>query len=274
MPHGFRKCFGCRQIRLLMSPPVASCKKLRLCDQFDARIPNLIVDQGSRTIRTCTTIHRQLGFGHSLAKRFVEGDGSAQSPLFPWNAAEFLEALKRLHWLIFARGLPHIAGRFRQAGEPVSFGRDGRHQLTGADPSTIEERLVGIYAAHCGGLAAGLPPPRLARVCAQFLEEFFLVHPFVDGNGRVGRIVVNWMCAPSKLRLRHFETTKSKRRRYVRALERAHRHACVAPQTGYDPDPLASLAQWILEHLEPLPDEQGAEANPPEEEPGSGGESG
>jgi Fic family protein len=40
-----------------------------------------------------------------------------------------------------------------------------------------------------------LDTPRLADLCGELLQRFEAVHPFVDGNGRVGRLVVNYLLA-------------------------------------------------------------------------------
>ncbi len=64
-----------------------------------------------------------------------------------------------------------------------------------------------------------LGTPLLADLCGEMLQRFEAVHPFVDGNGRVGRLVVNYLLAywqhpivvfRANERLRFFEAHRSK----------------------------------------------------------------
>jgi Fic family protein len=64
-----------------------------------------------------------------------------------------------------------------------------------------------------------LAPPPLADLCGEMLQRFEAVHPFVDGNGRVGRLIVNYLLAywqqpivvfRANERLRFFEAHRSK----------------------------------------------------------------
>jgi Fic family protein len=64
-----------------------------------------------------------------------------------------------------------------------------------------------------------LDTPSVADLCGEMLQRFEAVHPFVDGNGRVGRLVVNYLLAywqqpivvfRATERLRFFEAHRSK----------------------------------------------------------------
>lgn len=64
-----------------------------------------------------------------------------------------------------------------------------------------------------------LDPPAVADLCGEMLQRFEAVHPFVDGNGRVGRLIVNYLLTfwrqpivvfRSAERLRFFECHRSK----------------------------------------------------------------
>jgi Fic family protein len=87
-----------------------------------------------------------------------------------------------LHKVLLSNIRDEIAGRFRQAGEWV---RVGAH--IGADPDVIEEKLARVIAAYHGSKGQHIVA-RLARLHLSFED----VHPFVDGNGRIGRAIVNY----------------------------------------------------------------------------------
>ncbi len=73
------------------------------------------------------------------------------------------------------------AGRFRRAAEWV---RVGNH--LGADP----EFVSGLISDARAPFRVDVAPSPLDAV-ARFHCEFEVIHPFVDGNGRIGRVRIN-----------------------------------------------------------------------------------
>jgi Fic family protein len=64
-----------------------------------------------------------------------------------------------------------------------------------------------------------LGPEALADLCGEMLQRFEAIHPFVDGNGRVGRLIVSYLLTywqhpivvfRANERLRFFEAHRSK----------------------------------------------------------------
>lgn len=87
----------------------------------------------------------------------------------------------RWHRMLLAGIREDAAGRFRRAGEWV---RVGGH--IGANPefvpSLVEDALAAWRAEN----------QRFALdSIARFHCEFEIIHPFVDGNGRIGRVIIN-----------------------------------------------------------------------------------
>ncbi len=74
-----------------------------------------------------------------------------------------------------------IAGRFRSSGEYV---RVGTHIAPA--PEAIEGLLEAMLSRYHADVTSR-PTQRLARLHL----EFERIHPFVDGNGRIGRVVLN-----------------------------------------------------------------------------------
>ncbi len=92
-----------------------------------------------------------------------------------------LDRIKLLHQMLLGNIDEHIAGRFRAAGE---FVRVGTH--IAPPPEQVESLLQDMLVAFASDVA-GRPTQRLARLHL----EFERIHPFVDGNGRIGRVVLN-----------------------------------------------------------------------------------
>ena len=93
-----------------------------------------------------------------------------------------LELLRLLHKMLLANIDDAIAGRFRSAGEYV---RVGTHIAPA--PEKIESLLTDLLVRYASDLSAH-PVERLARAHLDFEH----IHPFVDGNGRIGRVVLNY----------------------------------------------------------------------------------
>ncbi|MDP2655131.1 MAG: Fic family protein [bacterium] len=87
-----------------------------------------------------------------------------------------------LHKMLIGNIRDDIAGRFRKEGEWV---RVGAH--IGADPKDVEQLLTDILAAYHGA-KDGHIVARIARLHLAFES----IHPFCDGNGRIGRVLNNY----------------------------------------------------------------------------------
>jgi len=88
-----------------------------------------------------------------------------------------------LHKMLIANIRDDIAGRFRLTDEWV---RVGTH--IGADPKDIERLLSDMLTAYYSGKERHIVE-RIARLHLGFEH----VHPFVDGNGRIGRVLNNYV---------------------------------------------------------------------------------
>ncbi|MEA4944929.1 MAG: Fic family protein [Propionicimonas sp.] len=92
-----------------------------------------------------------------------------------------IDLILRWHGNLLAGIRDDVAGRFRRAGEWV---RVGSHLAANPEfvPSLIEDAL-----AHYEANDSDHVLDRIAR----FHCEFEIVHPFADGNGRIGRVLIN-----------------------------------------------------------------------------------
>src|SRR3972149_6459285 len=92
------------------------------------------------------------------------------------------EIILFLHKMLITAIRDEIAGRFRIIGEYV---RVGSH--VAAAPEHIELMIDGIISEHNNDHES-----YFIEKIAKFHLEFENVHPFNDGNGRIGRVLINW----------------------------------------------------------------------------------
>ena len=98
-----------------------------------------------------------------------------------------LDLMKELHKVCF-RNSKQFAGNFREKGQEVAVvDGNGRIIHRGA-PSGMVERLLKDLVSWYGKNKKKYPPVVLAIVVH---NQFETIHPFADGNGRVGRLLLN-----------------------------------------------------------------------------------
>ena len=94
-----------------------------------------------------------------------------------------LDVILLLHKMLMANIRDDVAGRFRKAGEYV---RVANHIAPGPEEVTgrLEKMLAGYNAASHENI--------IKRIALLHLT-FEQTHPFVDGNGRIGRVINNYL---------------------------------------------------------------------------------
>lgn len=99
-----------------------------------------------------------------------------------------VDLIFKLHEIFIGNIDPHVAGRFRQKNEYVRIGN-----YIAASPQHIESKINDILENYFADTAVDF-----IEKIAQFHLDFELVHPFVDGNGRIGRTIINIQLAKLK----------------------------------------------------------------------------
>lgn len=90
------------------------------------------------------------------------------------------EMILLLHQMLIGGINDHIAGRFRKQGEYV---RVGTHIAPA--PEHVERMMESILTEYSSDLAVYF----LDKI-AKFHLDFETIHPFCDGNGRIGRVLI------------------------------------------------------------------------------------
>ena len=123
-----------------------------------------------------------------------------------------LDTIKGLHYLGFESVHPGWAGKFRAEGQEVRAGalicsnvKDIERDLNALRKEMLENPLKGSRAYK-------------AEVLSFYHASFLAIHPFLDGNGRISRVILNQQC---KLLLDHPLQQHFSRTEYTEALVRA-----------------------------------------------------
>ena len=94
-----------------------------------------------------------------------------------------LEVILSLHKMLISNIRDEVAGRFRQDHEYV---RVGNH--IAPNPREVVERLEKMLAEY-----HAVSHENIIKRIAKFHLTFEYIHPFVDGNGRIGRAINNYL---------------------------------------------------------------------------------
>lgn len=93
------------------------------------------------------------------------------------------EVILSLHKMLISNIRDDVAGRFRQSGEYV---RVGSH--IAPKPEEVMERLEKMFVEYNATTSENI----IKRIAKLHLA-FEYTHPFVDGNGRIGRVINNYL---------------------------------------------------------------------------------
>jgi fido (protein-threonine AMPylation protein) len=261
-------CKGCANYRCRLNPPYESCKKIKLCELIDV---SLLEYYPGRPLSFYKEIYQIQQADHAAATNWISTQSEIKTPV------EFLALLKNVHGKIFSNALPEIAGRFRVAGEIIRFGGEGQNKMIGADPNNIECELHRLFNSYLKDRLDSRYKSRysVTNWGARFLEKFFRIHPFVDGNGRVARLILAWFTEKTGSDWifdfeRESRLSRKVSQKYTGALEYAHKH-CRDITSNYENenrqygvDPFCHLAKWLEGYLRPRSEKSEFEAEPPD----------
>lgn len=159
----------------------------------EAEIPEQVynsnaIENSTLTLDETEKILRQIDLDRFISERDIfEAKNLARVVSYIDKAAGAqeltLDVMQLLHKMLIANIRDDIAGRFRVTGEYV---RVGSH--IAPPPEAVIERLEQMMVAY----RASQHEHIIKRV-ARFHLTFEHTHPFVDGNGRIGRVLNNYV---------------------------------------------------------------------------------
>ncbi|MCA9578131.1 MAG: Fic family protein [Sandaracinaceae bacterium] len=212
----------------------------------------MVANFPGRTVAEYMAMGREIEVGTEAVHLLLPGQVA-----LAMDGESFVGLVTGTHKTIFERAFGNDAGRLRAPGEDVVVGHD-QHRFQGAPGDEIE----GSLRALGDRLAPARAPEdihRFAQWAAMFIRELFVIHPFVDGNGRTARAIVE-ATARSVGHVVEWPVPTSRRKRtadkaeYLRALE--HAHACLGLTRAGEliararpADAFAPLARWWRRRL-------------------------
>ncbi len=145
------------------------------------------IENSTLTLKETEKILLEMEVARDVSVREVfEAKNLARVTEYIRNKSQEVEINKEiilfLHQMLIGGIDDSIAGRFRKTGEYV---RVGTHVAPA--PEHVERMIEAALLEYTGDLGSFL-----VDKIAKFHLEFETVHPFCDGNGRIGRVLINY----------------------------------------------------------------------------------
>jgi Fic family protein len=135
-----------------------------------------------------------------------------------------LQFIRKLHEIIMDKIDTESAGDFRRSDSIGIRGLD----IAVCPAILIEEKLKKIIEEYYTNIKKGYHPFEEATI---FHYRFEMIHPFTDGNGRVGREILNHML--TKTGFPRLVVTKQDREKYLKALQSENQNKYSSMITGF-----------------------------------------
>lgn len=225
--------------------PYVCSKRVKLCEELNFRHFELLYEQKNSPIDYIEA----LNLNEQLEKnrKDLEAKIKLRCLAIPDSTSNFLQTLQKLHKLILQNSELASIGEFRTNEEEV-YVDIGNHQFKGSESENIENLLIQLWDRVGPMIEIILENKEnnqrkrqsTIEMGSMFLPHFFRIHPFLDGNGRVGRFFLMLVVEYSDLDCVY----SSDGRLYRRALRFVHRHY---RKDKSDPSKLEEKnASWLL----------------------------
>jgi Fic family protein len=178
--------------------------------------------------------------GHAAAFDYVKSIAQGQTELSEWT-------LRQIHQLVLEGVDRKNAGVYRT----IDVGIAGS-QHTPPPHYLVPERMTALFAWYIPENAR-LHPLLLA---ADLHQRLVNIHPFVDGNGRTARLLMNFVLLRNGLPLANLSGADSPRLAYYAALETAHIRGEGEPFRRLVAQAVKATAFWYLARISTTDDPQ------------------
>lgn len=159
---------------------------------YEAELPEAVynsnaIENSTLTIKETEKILMQLEVSRNVSLREVfEAKNLARVSEYIKNKAKKEEInsdlILLLHKMLITNINDEIAGRYRRSGEYVRVGT-----YIAPPPEQLEKMILNAILAYESDIES-----YFIEKIAKFHLEFEHIHPFIDGNGRIGRVLINY----------------------------------------------------------------------------------
>ena len=164
---------------------------------------------------TKIVLEEGLTIGGKPLRDHLEAQGLSEAYDFMYDfvagAVITIEQIKKLHRLFYYRINEQKAGVYRTEQVLIT---GSKYPTT--SPDKINTAMIEMVT-RLNSLRSNLHPVEFA---AQLHKEFVFIHPFIDGNGRVARLLVNLVLLQAGYNIVIIPPIM--RAEYIRSLEKAH----------------------------------------------------
>lgn len=145
------------------------------------------IENSTLTLKETEKILLEMEVAREVSVREVfEAKNLARVVAYIRNKSQEVEINKEiilfLHQMLISGIKDEIAGRFRKTGEYV---RVGTHIAPA--PERVEKMMDELLSGYVADITSFF-----VDKIAKFHLEFETIHPFCDGNGRIGRVLINY----------------------------------------------------------------------------------
>lgn len=200
--------------------PQAAVKKIQAALEMEYTYESNRIEGNTLTLQeTALVVNEGVTISGKSMKEHLEAINHAEAVEYIKEIAsgdvEISErTIKDIHALVLHSIDRENAGRYRKVPVMIAGSRHMPPQ-----PYLIEPQMEAFIAEYQQKVEAKEHPVLIA---AYLHDEFVRIHPFIDGNGRTGRLLMNLYLLSTGHLIASLKGDNESKRRYYQALEKSH----------------------------------------------------